>query len=249
MKITDRYVIDGQIFAVTSGSTHFSAAVNLSGVKEIDYVAILPAVGAGSNLIIDIQGAGSATKAESTNATTLVSMTIGSTAAYKVANARSAKVSVSTDTTSGEVLAINSRTYTVSNTPAATALTFGATAGTTAAGGTTVIASQLAALINSTISSVGVPGVSAIASGSTVKISVNDTASTKLTITATGAHLLPSYSAACYAISVGVDKVPSTVTHIAARISSCATAHSLGLATIRRGSYGNKPLHVTATRY
>ncbi len=251
-RIIEEYVIDSQVFAVTSATTHYSRAICMDGVDEADFILSMPpTAGAGAAVVITIQQGAYATVAESSNAAALTgacTTQVGSTVANYVYKARAAKVSISSATTDAETIIINGTTYTVSTADAATSLQFGATGGTTgAAGAPSSMCSKLAALINSTVSSIGIKGVSAAltsAASTTIDIWVNDTASTSLTITTTGGGLTPSYAGANVKVSVKAEGLNSTSKFLSAVLSSCATAGSYGLTIIRKGNYGNaKPEH------
>ncbi len=250
-RIIEHFPIEAEVFSVTSATTLYSKAISMDGIDEADFILSMPpTAGAGAAVVITIQQAESATKAQSSNAASLTgacTTQVGSTVANYVYKARAARVSVSSATTDAETIIVNGRTYTVSTANATTSLQFGCTDGTTGGSGPTVMAGRLSSLINSTVSSIGVAGLTAYltsAASTTIEIMVNDTASTSLTITTTGGGLTPSYAGAFAKVSVKAEGLNSTSKFLSAVLSSCATAGSYGLTVIRKPSYGNaKPEH------
>ena len=240
-RLAESILIDGEICAVTSASTLYSKAINMEGVDEVVFNLTMPSgVGAGAAVPITIVQAESATKVQSSNAGSLTpacTTQVGSTVANYVYKGSKAFISISSAATDAQSVIINARTYTISTANAATARQFGCTDGTTgAAGNPSSMAANLAALINSTVSSIGVPGLTAAltsAASTTIQLSVNDTASTSITITTTGGGITPSYGGANVKVSVKAEGLNSTSKYICAVLGSCATAASYGLQAIR----------------
>jgi hypothetical protein len=249
-RIIEKYPIDSEILAVTSATTLYSKAINMEGIDEADFILTMPAAGAGAAVVITIVQGTAATQAQSSNAQALTpacTTQVGSTVANYVYKANRAKISISSAATDAETIIINDRTYTISTANATTSLQFGCTDGTTGGSGPTAMAGRLSSLINSTVSTIGVPGLSAAltsAASTTIDVWVNDTASTSITLTATGGGITPSYGAAFTKVSVKAEALNSSAKYLSAVLSSCATAGSYGLTVIKKGSYGNaKPEH------
>ncbi len=238
-RLNESMVIDSDVFAVTSGTTLYSQAINMEGVDQAVFVVSMSTAPAGVAVPITIQQASAATMAQSSLAGALTpacTTQLGSTVANYVYKAAKARISISTASTDGQTVIINDRTYTVSTANAATALQFGATAGASAAGGDSSMVTALQNLINSTVSSIGLPNLTAAitsAASTALELWVNDTASTSITITTTGGGITPSYVNANCKISVRGEALNSTSKNLCAVLGSAATAVRCGLTILR----------------
>lgn len=235
-RLGENLKIDAEAFAMTSAVGATSQFYSMAGYDKALVVVSHATIGAGLQPVVTINQAADATSAGA--AITGSSVVLGSTA-NSVANARVAFITISSATTDGNTLVINNSTFTVSTAVSATAKTFGATAGATAAAGVDPIVTSLTSLINTYCTNLR----ATTASTAVVRVEVKDGADTSIDITSTGANLTPSYGQAMSMIEIRPSALNSTSGGFRVKISTMATALTVGLTVIRSGAY--KPASLT----
>lgn len=160
---------------------------------------------------------------------------IGSTAATIVSKASRAVIQLTTAATTADTLIVNGSTFAYSGSTAgsATALTFGSTIGSTAATGLANASTELLERINANCAGITATTLTT----ASLLLTLDDTASTSINITSTGAFT-PLYQQAQACVEVKVADLDSTSAYIAAQVSSMSTILDCGIVCIRDMRYG-----------
>lgn len=236
-RLGENLKIDAEAFAMTSAVGATSQFYSMEGYDKALIVVSHATIGGNLQPVVTINQAANSTSAGA--AITASSMVLGSTAAAVVTDAKVALITITTATTDGETLVINGETFTVSTAVSATAKTFGATAGSTAAGGADPIVTSLTSLINTYCTNLR----ATTASTATVRVEVKDGADTSIDITSTGGGMTPAYIKSQSMMEIRPSALNSTSRGFRVNISTIATALTVGLTIIREGAY--KPASLT----
>lgn len=228
--------IDAEALTVTSAVGATSQFYSMQGYNRALVVVSHATLAAALQPVVTLNQAADSTSAGA--AITGSSMVLGSSA-NALANARVAFITISSATTDGNTLVINGETFTVSTAVSATAKTFGATAGTTAAAGVDPIVTSLTSLINTYCTNL----LATTASTAIVRVEVKDGADTSIDITSTGANLTPAYGQAMSMVEIRPSALNSTSRGFRVNISTIATAVTMGITVIREPQ--EKPASLT----
>ena len=236
----------GSIIAVSSATTSFSRPMNVEGVDDVLFVLGMGTALGGVNSSVTLRQAASVTACESTASAAVTGATalLGSTVANSIVSAVEALITITTATTDGEILSINAVQFTQSTAGAAATVTtgFGSTAGATGADGAAPIITNLTSKINNSTFAAHQGITAETLTTDTLRIYVDDTASTTVNCTSTAASpISAAYLSQIAYISMSVDMLNSTSLYVCAQLTSATTAVSVGVATIKNKVYWNPP--------
>lgn len=231
-RIGESYKINTESFPLTSAVAGASMRYDMKDCRKLLACISLEtsagfAGGSQCALTINESSAFSATAASSniTGATAMV----GSTAANLVQKARAAIINITTATTDGNTIVINGSTFTVSTAVAATSLLFGATAGSTAAGGADPIVTSLTSLINTYISG----ATASTLSTASILVQVDNEATSLNLQTSAASPISVLYRTAQAMVEIDQDRMSTNTRYLGIGLSTIATAISAGLTVIR----------------
>lgn len=223
---------------ISSGTSGLTNAYSMEDCSQITFVCGLGTVAAAATAITPTFSARqSADVGLSTNAAIGGATAVcGPTTASQITNARSVLITLSSASTDAETMTLNGYTLTqttVGSATVATALTFGATAGTTSAAGLADIGNSLSSVINN--STMAYYMTAATASTASVRLTAKDTASTGITIgVGSIAHTVTSEKSHSI-IEVRADDLNSTSKYVGLGISTATTSVTCGVTVIKSG--------------
>ena len=223
--------VDAEALTVSSAAGATSQFYSMEGYDRALVVVALGTVAGALQPVVSISQAANATATPA--AITASSAVMGSTVAGSVANAKQAIISITTATTDGNTIALNGTTFTVSTAVSATAYLFGATAGSTAAGGADPIVTSLTSLINTYCTNL----VATTVSTAQLRVRVKDGSTTLNIVTSAASPISAAYEKSFTMVEVRPSNLNSTSRGIIVNVSTIATAVDCGLTVIREGAY------------
>jgi len=180
--------------------------------------------------------AGLSTAAAISGATAVV----GFSTALQITNVRSVLLTMASASTDAQTLTLNGYTLTqstVGSATVATAMTFGATAGSTSAAGLADISNSLASVINNSTLSYFM--TASTPSTATVRIVAKDTASTGLTV-GSSVHV-PTVEKAHAIVEILAEDLNSTSKYVGVTLSTALTATAPCVTVIKSGLRSSPP--------
>lgn len=244
MRLHERLGFTGSLISVTSNTTVWSRPINVAGADSITFLLGMGTAIGGINTTVTIRQAANVTACESVNGALVTGATavLGSAAANTITNAVEALITITTNTTDGELLTINGVQFTQSTAGSSVDITtgFGSTAAATD-GTSNVMASLTSKINNSTFAAH--QGITAeTLTTATVRIYVDDTASTMVTVVSTAASPITcAYIAQLAQITIPVDMLNTTANYVCAEFSTADEPVAVGVATIKDHVVHNPP--------
>lgn len=243
MRLHEQLGFTGSIITVTSNTTQWSRPINVAGAKDITFLFGMGTAIGGIDSTITIRQAANVTACESTNGALVTGATavLGSTAANRIVSAVEALITITTLTTDGDILAINGVQFTQSTAGSSVDVTtgFGLAAGVTET--SFVLASLSSKINNATFAAL--QGITAeVLTTNTIRLYVDDTASTTVNCTSTAASAITcAYIAQLAQISIPVDMLNATAAYVCAEFSTADAPVLVGVATIKDHVQWNPP--------
>lgn len=223
------------IISTISSATSAPYWVSMENADEVSFIVSMgTAVGGLQSALSVLQSANTTGAGAAITGATAV---IGSTASTVISNAKRVLITISSASTDNDLVQLNGTTYTQSTSNVATSLQFGSTQGTTSAAGLDDIANALSSRINT---QQGAKFTATTASTASVRISLDDTASTGVINLNISANHIPSYEMAQAVISVKAEDLNSTSKYVALQLGTVATAVRANV-TIIRSNYRYSP--------
>lgn len=242
--LSERFRLDSEAFSITTSAGATSKRVSMEDYDKCCFIVAMGTAAANSNFTIVVNQSSDSTGAGTTASGAL---TMGSTSATRVDNARSAVITISSATTD-EVVTLGGLTYTYTTSTAlftvssgsGTTRYFGSTLGASVAEGLASAMHSLATGINN--SSHGVPGITATTNTTAaVLLTLDDTAATAgvavINLTATGAGLTVSYDSAEAIIEVQAADLTSGQKYVSLTASTSTASMVIAITSIRDGRH------------
>lgn len=234
--LSKKYRIFNEVGLISSASTFKTLGYTMEDCDAITFIcgygtASAAATAIASNITVR-QGAD---KGLSTSTTIGgATATLGPTTALTVTNVKSAVITMGTASTLTNTLIINGETLTYSTVPAVATLNFGSTLGSTVAGGIDGSVNTLSSIINaSTVAALQGLTASTISTAA-IRIVVDDTASTNLSITSTAdANFAIVQEKQQAIIRVTAADLNSTSKYVACILSTCATSVPVSVTVVK----------------
>src|SRR3990167_3023975 len=231
---------DAQIFheqiSISSAATGMTLGYSMEDCESISFICGLGTVAAAAATSPTFTVRQSGDIGLSTSTTEGGATAIGGVStANQVTNARSVLITLSSASTDTNTITLNGYTLTqttVGSATVATALTFGATAGSTDAAGLNSMGNSLSSVINNSTLSYWM--TASTPSTATVRLVAKDTASTGITVASTGGHTI-TLEKSHSQIDVLASDLNSTSKYVGVHISTVATALTCGVTVIKRG--------------
>lgn len=160
--------------------------------------------------------------------------TLGPTTALTVSGVKSAVITMGTASTLTNTLVINGLTFTYTTVGSATALNFGSGEGSTVADGIANSMNSLSSIINASTNAALLGLTATTISTAAIRIVVDDTASTSLSITSTAdANFAIVQEKQTAVVRVLASDLNSTSKYVQCRLSSCATSVPVSVTVIK----------------
>lgn len=244
MRLHEQLGFTGSIITVTSNTTNWSRPINVAGAKDVTFLLGMGTAIGGINSTITIRQAANVTACESTNGALVTGATavLGSTAANRVVGAIEALITITTNTTDGETLAINGVQFTQSTAGSSADVDTGFGSTSAATDGTSNVVASLTSKVNNSTFAAHQGITAETLTTATVRIYVDDTASTTVNCTSTAASPITcAYISQLAQISIPVDMLNATAAYVCAEFSTAATSLLVGVATIKNHVQWNPP--------
>lgn len=235
-RLTQRHKIFNEVGLISSASSFRTLGYSMEDCDAITFIcgygtASAAATAIAANVTVR-QGAdmGLSTSTTVGGATA----TLGPTTALTVSGVKSAIITMGTASTLTNSLVINGLTFTYATLASATALNFGSTEGSTVAAGIDNAVNSLSSIINASTRA-ALQGLTATTiSTAAIRIVVNDTASTSLSITSTAdANFAIVQEKQSVAVRVLASDLNSTSKYVCCQLSSCATSVPISVTVIK----------------
>lgn len=209
-RISEQFIFDNQGISLSTSSV-ISNAIPIKGSETVAFVISMATAAVGTGFTVQAYQGNST--APNTTAIAGATASIGSSLSTFLSAARVARIYVSTAATS-EAFVLNGTTFTYDSAASGTGVTFGATAGASAALGIAV--AMLSSVINKNM-----PNLTATTGASWVEISVKDQASTYIDINSSAASpFTPAYVKALTILEIQTAGLNTTCDHVCIQISS-----------------------------
>lgn len=253
--MTKRLGEDAQIFTeMLSVTSAVSGLTNAYYVGDCDRVTFICGLGTAAAAATAITPTFSAVQSADVTLSTNAAVTgatavCGPTTASQITNARSVLITISSASTDAETITLNGHTLTqttVGSATVATALTFGATAGTTSAAGLADISNSLSSVINNSTLSYWM--TASTPSTATVRLVPKDTASTGITVNVGSIAHTGTIEKAHSMIDILTEDLNSTSKYVGVSVSTAATSVAVAVTVIKQG-LRNKPPYQSAQAY
>ena len=250
MRLGENAQIFHEQISISSAATGMTLGYSMEDCSEISFICGLGTVAAAATAISPTFTVRQSADVGLSTSTTVGGATAicGPTTANQISNSRSVLITLSSASTDTNTLVINGYTLTqttVGSATLATALTFGATAGSTDAAGLNSMGNSLSSVINNSTLSYWM--TASTPSTATVRLVAKDTASTGISIASTGGHLITSEKSHSQ-IDVRAEDLNSTSKYVGLHISTVTTAATVGITVIKHG-LRNKPPYQSAQAY
>lgn len=248
-RVAEEYQLTNSLINISSVATGLSGAYSMHDCDEVTFVVGMgTALSAATAITPTITVRQSGDNLLSTNATVGgLTATLGPTTAEVLNKVKKALITMTTAATGAQTVTVNGVVWTFSTAPAATALTFGSSAGSTVAEGLEESMNTLSSGINASTEA-ALQGLTAT-TGSTANVSirVNNTASTSLSLTGVaGAYGLTSEKSQVI-FSVKSEDLNSTSAYVGIHISTAVTSVNLAVCAIKKGMRYKEPFQVAST--
>lgn len=235
-QLSKKYRIFNEVGLISSANQFNTLGYSMADCDAITFIcgygtAAASATAIVSNVTIRMGG----DKALSTSTTVGgATATLGPTTALQIANVKSAVITMGTASTLTDTLIINGETFTYSTAPAATSLNFGSTEGSTVAEGITKATNSLSSVINASTRAALLGLQATTISTAAIRIVVDDTASTSLSITSTAdANFAIVQEKQQAIVRVKAEDLNSTSAYVLCRLSTCATSVPVSVTVIK----------------
>ena len=246
-RISEDYELFNEVVAVSSGTSAITNGYSVHDCEEITFVVGMgTAAGAATAISPTVTVRQSADSLLSTNATVGgLSTILGPTTAERLANVKTALITMTTAATGAQTVIVNNTTWTFSTVPATTSFTFGSSVGSSNAEGLETVMNSLASAINASTAAQLQGLTASTLSTANCRITVNNTASTDLSLTGVaGAYGLTSEKAQVV-MSVKVSDLASTSNFVGIGIGTAVTSVNLAVCAIKRGIRYKEPNQIT----
>jgi len=246
----ERQKIFNEVMTITSAAGATSLRYYAGDCYKITFVAGM-GTAAASTVTAPTWSVRQAVDEAAATSTTIGSATgsFGPSTAFQVEGQRSALVTMTTASTLAETLIVtvggNAYTMTYSTVPStvATALSWGSSLGSTAAGGMAPMTNSLSSVINN--STLGHWLTATTISTAVVRLTVNDSAiSTGFSLLSTGANVLPSQEKAQSIIEVLSEDLNATSQYVYAVVTTADTSVQFAVTVIKEGVRYQPPTQV-----
>ena len=234
--------IFSEVMTVTSAAGATSLGYSMEDCDKITFVCGLGTIAA-STAGAPVMTARQSADAGLSTSTTIGGATaaVGISTANQLTNVRSALITISSASTDGNTLVLNGYTLTqstVGSATIATAMTFGATAGTTDAAGLASISNSLSSVINNSTLSYFM--TASTPSTATVRLTAKDTASTGITLVSTGVHTV-TLEKAHSIVEILAQDLNSTSKYVGVALSTAMTSAAVSVTVIKQGLRNSPP--------